>query len=155
MFCLWFSIFNLLSSIRYEHCIPRLDNINVFLLFSRRLWYNAWPRVFPLICIRFGSNYSETNYVSLSSVLLILSRRLCNNNDFNNIILKVELFFCYFLCIALRDSYDELQASTIAKGIERGRLLLTESPSLASELDGLTHDDVSVMVSCLIFINAS
>lgn len=48
-----------------------------------------------------------------------------------------------FLTIALKDSYDELQASTIAKGIERGRLLLTESPSLASELDGLTRDDVS------------
>ncbi|XP_027840763.1 rab11 family-interacting protein 4 isoform X4 [Aphis gossypii] len=44
---------------------------------------------------------------------------------------------------SLKDSYDELQASSIAKGIERGRLLLTESPSLASELDGLTHDDHS------------
>ncbi|KAL4092392.1 hypothetical protein QTP88_026896 [Uroleucon formosanum] len=43
---------------------------------------------------------------------------------------------------SLKDSYDELQASSIAKGIERGRLLLTESPSLASELDGLTHDDM-------------
>lgn len=53
-------------------------------------------------------------------------------------------FFFYF-CSALKDSYDELQASSIAKGIERGRLLLTESPSLASELDGLTHDDVSIL----------
>jgi predicted nucleic acid-binding Zn-ribbon protein len=43
---------------------------------------------------------------------------------------------------SLKDSYDELQASSIAKGIEKGRLLLTESPSLASELDGLTHDDM-------------
>ncbi|XP_050430356.1 rab11 family-interacting protein 4A isoform X2 [Adelges cooleyi] len=43
---------------------------------------------------------------------------------------------------SLKDSYDELQASSIAKGIERGRMLLTESPSLASELDGLTHEDM-------------
>lgn len=50
-----------------------------------------------------------------------------------------------FSYLALKDSYDELQASTIAKGIERGRLLLTESPSLASELDGLTHADVSAI----------
>jgi len=54
------------------------------------------------------------------------------------------LFYFIFLA-ALKDSYDELQASSIAKGIERGRLLLTESPSLASELDGLTHDDVSTV----------
>lgn len=56
---------------------------------------------------------------------------------------KSNIYLSYF--IALKDSYDELQASTIAKGIERGRMLLTESPSLASELDGLTHDDVSIL----------
>jgi hypothetical protein len=55
----------------------------------------------------------------------------------------VDLFSFFRLLIALKDSYDELQASIIAKGIEKGRMLLTESPSLASELDGLTHDDVS------------
>lgn len=54
--------------------------------------------------------------------------------------------FYFIFSAALKDSYDELQASSIAKGIERGRLLLTESPSLASELDGLTHDDVSAVL---------
>lgn len=54
----------------------------------------------------------------------------------------MNLFF-FYSSVALKDSYDELQASTIAKGIEKGRMLLTETPSLASELDGLTHDDVS------------
>lgn len=51
-----------------------------------------------------------------------------------------------YVYLALKDSYDELQASNIAKGIEQGRLLLTETPSLASELDGLTHADVSKIV---------
>lgn len=51
-----------------------------------------------------------------------------------------------YVYLALKDSYDELQASNIAKGIEQGRLLLTETPSLASELDGLTHADVSTIV---------
>lgn len=69
--------------------------------------------------------------------------------------IKSRIDFSCSLYTALKDSYDELQASTIAKGIERGRLLLTESPSLASELDGLTHDDVSAMASKPIFINAT
>lgn len=62
---------------------------------------------------------------------------------------RIFISFCFLFPLALKDSYDELQASTIAKGIEKGRLLLTESPSLASELDGLTHDDVSVICQTL------
>lgn len=74
-----------------------------------------------------------------------------SNRIINPIAFKVSQFhlcfnFDFYRFAALKDSYDELQASSIAKGIERGRLLLTESPSLASELDGLTHDDVSTVL---------
>ncbi|XP_050532222.1 rab11 family-interacting protein 4 isoform X2 [Daktulosphaira vitifoliae] len=57
--------------------------------------------------------------------------------------LTTQLEFLKHQNQSLKDSYDELQSSTIAKSIEKGRILLNESPSLASELDGLTHDDHS------------
>lgn len=76
----------------------------------------------------------------------------CKCTLVTNISFCVIIYIFYLLLTALKDSYDELQASTIAKGVERGRMLLTESPSLASELDGLTHDDVSVLLNIIIFI---